>query len=121
MGQLSLTGPVDPSRMNLRLRAELKALNHEILDLVGGPFGLSFGNGRLDGEALLDLSDAGQVINARTTLRASQMGVQSPRAAATGLDLSLREDLDRFRVGLVEFVYVDEVSLCVGHFAHQFR
>lgn len=99
LGRLTLSGPVDWRRQNMRLRLRLRDLNHEVLDLLGSPFGLAFGHARIAGDALVDLSSNGQVINASTTVDISRLGLRTPRGAAPEVDLKLKLD-GRVQLGL---------------------
>lgn len=92
LGSLEVQGPVDFEKMDLRLRAGLKGLSHEVLDLVGSPFGMSFGQARIDGDLLVNLANNGDAVIVTSTLAGTGLGVRTPTGTTPALDVTFRLD-----------------------------
>lgn len=90
LGSLQVTGPADFENLNLRLRASLEDLSHEVLDLLGSPFGVAFGEAKLAGNCLVDLSDDGRSLTVGSTLSGSGLEVQTVAGRTPALDFNFR-------------------------------
>lgn len=89
LGSLQIRGPVDFDKMDMRLRAQLTGLSHEVLDLVGSPFGMSFGEARLDGDLVVNMG-GGDSIVITSTLDGKGLGLRTPAGATPTLDVAFR-------------------------------
>ncbi|MCP5523312.1 MAG: hypothetical protein H7A46_17390 [Verrucomicrobiales bacterium] len=92
LGSLDIGGPADFENLNMRLEASLKDLSHEVLDLLGSPFGLAFGQTKLRGDMLFNASNDGQSINIKGSLNGSHLGILTSAGATPVLDLGIELD-----------------------------
>lgn len=89
LGQMNVTGPIDLTRSEARLRLELKAIDRNVLNLAGAAFGLDFGETSISGSHLIDVSRRGELITAKGTLKADKLSVKQGELVTPALDIAV--------------------------------
>ncbi len=89
LGQVSVSGPIDLTRPEARLRVELKAIDRNVLNLAGAAFGLDFGETSVSGSHLIDVSRRGQLITAKGSLNVAKFSVKQGDLATPPINLDL--------------------------------
>lgn len=87
LGSLTASGPLDLTKKEGQLRVNLNSIDRNVLNLVGTPMGLDFGNTRFDSTNEIDLVDGGQRIAVRGSLIGSQVGVKKAALSMPPVDL----------------------------------
>jgi hypothetical protein len=89
LGELKVTGPLDLSKKEGRLKLEIARLDRQALNLLGAPFGLDFGTTTLDSTTDVSVSQGGSVITANTRFNAARFSVTQQGKTTPPLDLQL--------------------------------
>jgi hypothetical protein len=93
LGQLTVTGPFDMAKLAGDLRCEISGIGPEVLSLLGGPYGIGFGQTRLAAAYDVQIADGARSIQASGTFRADRFSVVMDQLTTPPLDLSLSEDV----------------------------
>jgi len=89
LGELKVTGPLDLSKKEGRLKLEIARLDRQALNLIGAPFGLDFGTTTLDSTTEVSLTQGGSAIAANTRFTAARFSVTQKGQTTPPLDLQL--------------------------------
>jgi uncharacterized protein involved in outer membrane biogenesis len=89
LGELKVTGPLDVSKKEGRLKLELARMDRQALNLLGAPFGLDFGSTTLDSVTDVSVTQGGSVIAANTRFNAARFSVTQKGKTTPPLDLQL--------------------------------
>src|SRR5438093_844849 len=89
LGELKVTGPLDLSKKEGRLKLEIARLDRQALNLLGAPFGLDFGTTTLDSTTDVSLTQGGSVITANTRFNATRLSVTQQGKTTPPMDLQL--------------------------------
>ncbi len=87
LGELKVTGPLDLSKKEGRLKLELARMDRQALNLLGAPFGLDFGSTTLDSTTDVSVTQGGSVIAANTRFNATRFSVTQQGKTTPPLDL----------------------------------
>jgi hypothetical protein len=86
LGQVQIRGPFDITKYEGRLRLEVTSVDRHALNLLGAPFGLDFGETKLNANSQVDLSQRGQTISAKGGLSAVGFTVSQGGRTTRSLD-----------------------------------
>ena len=89
LGEVKVTGPLDLSKKEGRLKLEVASIDRQVLNLLGAPFGLDFGTTLLNSTSEVSLSQGGSVIAANTRFNAARFSVTRAGQTTPPLDLQL--------------------------------
>jgi uncharacterized protein involved in outer membrane biogenesis len=89
LGEAKVTGPLDLSKKEGRLKLEVVSIDRQVLNLVGAPFGLDFGTTTLDSSTEVLLTQGGSIIAADIRFKAARFGVTRKGQTTPPLDLQL--------------------------------
>ncbi|HEU0010494.1 MAG TPA: AsmA family protein [Verrucomicrobiae bacterium] len=89
LGELKVTGPLDLSKKEGRLKFELARMDRQALNLLGAPFGIDFGSTTLDSITDVSVAQGGSVIAATTRFNAARFSVTQQGKTTPPLDLQL--------------------------------
>jgi uncharacterized protein involved in outer membrane biogenesis len=93
LGELAVSGPLDPEKMEGRLKVEFQGIDKRLLNLAGAASGIDFGTTTISSSNEIELTRSGSVISATGRFEAGQ--VQLTRAGQTTptLDFSASYDV----------------------------
>lgn len=94
LGRLELSGVVEPNSVDMLVDCVLTGLDHRVLNLLGGSFGMKFGESGIDGQARIDFSKNGSVINVNSGWQARRLSFEVAEGATPSLDLDLAFDVN---------------------------
>lgn len=86
LGSVSAKGPMDLAKKEVRLQVDLASIDKNVLNLVGGPFGLDFTTTRIDGTNQVEVTAAGQKVAIRGGLTAAKFSVKRADLVTPPLD-----------------------------------
>jgi hypothetical protein len=89
LGEVKVTGPLDLSKKEGRLKMEVASIDRQVLNLLGAPFGLDFGTTTLNSTSEVSLSQGGSVIAASTRFNAARFSVTQKGQTTPPLDLQM--------------------------------
>jgi uncharacterized protein involved in outer membrane biogenesis len=89
LGEVKVTGPLDLTKKEGRLKLEIGRLDRQALNLIGAPFGLDFGATTLESTTDVSVTQGGSVIAASTRFNASRFSVTQQGKTTPPLDLQL--------------------------------
>lgn len=97
LGELTVTGPFDGSKMEGKLNVELTGVDHRLFNLFGQKSGLDFGAATVDSTNQIDLANDGSLITAAGQFRLAKMQVTRAGQTTPTLNLTAAYDvaLDR--------------------------
>lgn len=93
LGRLTVNGPFDMERLEGDLRCEVNGIGPEVLSLLGGQYGIGFGETQLTAGYDVQVADQAQTIRASGTFRADRFSVVMDQFATPPLDLLVSEDV----------------------------
>jgi len=89
LGELKVTGPLDLSKKEGRLKLEVASIDRQVLDLIGAPLGIDFGPTTLNATAEVSLTKGGSIFAANTRFNAAKFSVTQKGQSTPPLDLQL--------------------------------
>ena len=92
LGELRVSGPFDPQKLEGRLSIALAGIDKQLLNLVGAKSGMDFGSTAISSTNEVELAKAGSVITVKGQLEVSKF--QLTRLNQTTPRLDLRNDYD---------------------------
>ncbi len=75
LGLISVSGPFDLAKQEGHFKVEVTGIGHEVLSLVGGPYGIYFGNTELAATYDIELKNQAKLINTSGLLTANQFSL----------------------------------------------
>jgi uncharacterized protein involved in outer membrane biogenesis len=87
LGALRVAGPFDLNKLEGRLTLEVKAIDRQVLNLVGASRGWDFGSSTLNATNLIDISQKASVVMASGKLVGRQLGIRQANQSTPPLDL----------------------------------
>ncbi len=99
LGQARLRGPIDIARRDARLTLEASGIDRNVLNLVGAPLGIDFGDTSIAASGILDVAQRGALIAATGKGSAGQFSIRQGETATPPLDLALDY---QFNINLTE-------------------
>lgn len=88
VGELSVSGPLDLEKQEMRLNYELKGVDRTALGIVGAMAGVDFGQTSIAASGRVDLAQRGQVFASFGKLSVNQLTVSSASGTTPVLDTS---------------------------------
>jgi uncharacterized protein involved in outer membrane biogenesis len=89
IGEFKVTGPLDLSKKEGRLKFDITGIGRVALNLMGAPFGLDFGATTINSTTDVTLTQGGSIIEADTQFNAGQLSVTQNGQTTPPLDLRL--------------------------------
>lgn len=99
LGELRLSGPFDPAKMEGRLKAELTSLDRKLLNLFGAANGIDFGTTTVSAVSNLELAKGGQRLGAVGQFNVGRFQVTRQNQTTPTLDLAFDYDVTVDRAG----------------------
>ncbi len=93
LGEVKVTGPLDLSKKEGKLKLEIASIDRQVLNLIGAPLGLDFGTTTLSLTADVTLAQGGSIITANTRFNAAKFSVTQNGQTTPPLDLQLASDV----------------------------
>ncbi|HAV65216.1 MAG TPA: hypothetical protein DCY13_22945 [Verrucomicrobiales bacterium] len=93
LGELKVTGPMDLTNLEGRLKVEVASIDRHVLNLVGAPLGIDFGATTLNSTTDLTLAKGGSTITANTRFDAAKFSLTQDGQTTPPLDLQLALDV----------------------------
>ncbi|HOY56952.1 MAG TPA: AsmA family protein, partial [Verrucomicrobiota bacterium] len=89
LGTASVSGPFDPLEQEGKLKAKVTGIGSELLSLVGGRFGISFGGTKLAADYDIELKDNAQFVSATGSITANSFSVERAGLRTPTVDFKL--------------------------------
>ncbi|MBN2505883.1 MAG: AsmA family protein [Verrucomicrobia bacterium] len=89
LGRLSVSGPLDLRKLEGNLTIALTGIGAEVLSLVGGPYGMSFGETKLAAKCDLALRNQAQVVTAVGSMTGASCSVTREQLTTPKVDFQL--------------------------------
>lgn len=89
LGEVKVSGPLDLSKKEGRLKLEIASIDRQMLNLFGTPLGMDFGTTTLNSTTEVTLTQGGSVIAANTRFNAAKFSVTQKGQTTPPLDLQL--------------------------------
>ena len=89
LGEVKVTGPLDLSKKEGRLKLELASIDRQVLNLIGAPLGIDFGTTTLNAATEVTLTQGGSVIAANTRFMAGKFSITQKGQTTPPIDLQL--------------------------------
>lgn len=89
LGSVRLSGPIDQGKTEARIKFEATAIDRNVLNILGAPFGLDFAETTLNASGLLDVARRGETIAASGRGTATKFSVRRGGTSTPAVDLAL--------------------------------
>lgn len=89
LGALKLSGPMDATKSEARLKYELSGLDRRVLDVLGAAQGIELGGTTVSGQGLIEMLDAGVRVGSNGRFTASKFSLASTNGVTPPLDINL--------------------------------
>ena len=89
LGEIKVSGPLDLSKKEGRLKLEVASIDRQVLNLIGAPLGIDFGATTLSATTEMTLTQGGSVIAANTRFNAARFSVAQKGQTTPPIDLLL--------------------------------
>lgn len=89
LGQVNVTGPLDLSKKEGRLKLEISSIDRQVLNLLGAMAGLDFGSTTIDGTTELAISQGGELLALNSRFNATRFSVARAGQVTPPMDLQL--------------------------------
>ncbi|HUI05528.1 MAG TPA: AsmA family protein [Verrucomicrobiae bacterium] len=93
LGNVSVSGPFDPAKMEGKLKVEASSLDRRVLNLVGAAAGIDFGTTTINTSNDIELTQGGAVITAASTVNVARFQVTRQNQTSPTLDLRCQYDV----------------------------
>jgi uncharacterized protein involved in outer membrane biogenesis len=87
LGELRVSGPFNPEKIEGKLKAEILAIDRQVLNLVGAASGMDFGTTTINSASDIALANGGQQISVVGQLNVEQFQVKKQNETTPTLDL----------------------------------
>ena len=89
LGEVKVSGPLDLSKKEGRLKLEVASIDRQVLNLIGAPLGIDFGTTTLNSATEISLTQGGSVIAANTRFNAAKFSLTQKGQTSPPLDLQV--------------------------------
>jgi uncharacterized protein involved in outer membrane biogenesis len=89
LGEVKVTGPLDLSKKEGRLKLEVASIDRQVLNLIGAPLGIDFGATTLNSTNEISLTQGGSVIAANSRFNAAKFSLTQKGQTTPPLDLQV--------------------------------
>ena len=93
LGSIQVSGPFDMKTREGQLKLTVSGIGHRALSLVGGRFGMSFGDTQLAADAQIDIRNNAQLVSTTGTFTGSKFSLTRNDATTPTLDIRLAYDV----------------------------
>lgn len=93
LGELKVSGPLDLSKKEGKLKLEVASLDRQVLNLIGAPLGIDFGTTTVDSTTEITLTQGGSVITANSQLKVAKFSVTQNGKTTPPIDLQMAYDV----------------------------
>lgn len=93
LGRIEASGPFDPAARNADLSLSVRDIEPALLNLLGAPAGMRFGDTRLTADARLQLANGGSLLLADASLEGTSVQVKTAEFESPPVHLVFKTDL----------------------------
>jgi len=93
LGNVTISGPFDPAKMEGKLNVEVSSLDRQVLNLLGAGAGIDFGTTTINTRNNIELAKGGTVITAAGTVNVGRFQVTRQNQTSPTLDLRGEYDI----------------------------